>query len=55
MKKEEDNGNDIKTDIIEEKKEIDANEIIKLLFKIYKNDDLFKILFSDVSDICNLE
>lgn len=54
-KEEEDKGNDMKTDITEEKKGIDANEIIKLLFKIYKNDNLIQILFSDVSDICNLE
>lgn len=52
---EEKKGNDIKTDIIKEKKDIDANEIIKILYKIYENDDLFEILFSDVSDICNLE
>ena len=31
-KDEEDNGDNIKTDMIEEKKEIEANEIIKLFF-----------------------
>ena len=41
--------------MIEEEKEIDPNEIIKLLLKVYENDNLFKILFIDVSDICNLE
>lgn len=50
---EEDKGKDIKTEMIEEKKEIDANEILKLLLKVYENDNLFKILFIDVSDICN--